>query len=278
MLAGKTISECLKQGVLLSEVSETPRLEIELFLSEILQKDRSFLFTWPEYSLNSEQLLKLDSLIERRAKGEPVAHLLGHREFWTLDLDVTPTTLIPRSDTELLVEIAIEKLSSQAELLDLGTGTGAVALAIASELPELKVSATDIDQESVALAKRNAAKHSISNITIFQSDWFQQVNGRFDVIVSNPPYIEENDVHLSRGDLRFEPRRALVSGADGLEDIRHISDKAKQFLKPNGWLMFEHGWKQGPAVREILSYAGFLGIETRTDLGGNERVSLGYLL
>jgi len=270
-----TVAECLRLSAELSAVSDSARLDIELLLCEVLEKNRSFLFTWPDYLLSASELESFQQMVTRRKQGEPVAHILGHRAFWTLDLDVSPTTLIPRPDTELLVELALEKAAASASILDLGTGTGAVALALASELSNARVSASDVDKASVALAQSNAEKHQLNNVCCFQSNWFSSVEGKFDIIVSNPPYIEAADKHLTQGDLKFEPERALVSGEDGLDDIRIIAAEAQKFLKNSAWLLLEHGWNQGGRVRALLLDNGYVDVETRSDLGGNERVSLG---
>jgi release factor glutamine methyltransferase len=260
----------------LATISDSARLDIELFLCEVLSKDRSYLFTWPEHELNDVQFARFSDMLSRRLKGEPVAHILGHREFWSLDLLVSPTTLIPRADTELLVETALEKTQPNDCVLDLGTGTGAIALALAKERPDCKIDACDIDQASIDLAQRNAERHAIANVRFYQSDWFSSIHmdKQYDVILSNPPYIEEADRHLSQGDLRFEPKRALVSGKDGLDDIRIILEQAPRYLVQGGWLLIEHGWNQAHAVRALFQQADFAHVETRSDLGGNERVSL----
>ena len=234
--------------------------------------------------------LKLTALLDRRLKGEPIAYILGEKEFWSLPLNVSEGTLIPRPDTEILVEkalqIALEKLeenSPHLRILDLGTGTGAIALALASELSpicqkkaiQLDVIGVDLMPEVVKLAQSNAEKNQLK-VQFFQSRWFEHVEGPFDIIVSNPPYIDENDEHLSQGDVRFEPRSALVAGKNGLADLRHLIEYAPVYLKDNGYLLLEHGWKQGEEVRSIFWQNHWQGVATIRDYGDNERVTLGY--
>jgi len=214
--------------------------------------------------------------VQRRRDGEPVAYITGHRGFWTLDLEVTPATLIPRPETELLVELALARMTPKANVADLGTGSGAIALAMARECPTASVVATDASIDALAVAERNATKHGIRNVRFAHGDWLAPLAGeRFDLIVSNPPYIEADDPHLGQGDLRFEPASALASGADGLDDIRRIVAQARDHLAPGGWLLMEHGWNQGAAVRAVLSAAGYRDVLTVQDLEQRDRVSGG---
>lgn len=257
--------------------SPTPRLDAELLLAHALGKSRSYLHTWPERELDARQLERYQAAIVRRQAGEPVAYILGQQGFWSLELEVASHTLIPRPDTELLVETVLALLpDTPAALLDLGTGTGAIALALASERPAWRLTGVDRVPEAVALAERNRARLKLSNANFAESHWFSALVGhRFQLIVSNPPYIAADDRHLAEGDVRFEPSSALVAGADGLDDIRLIIQQAPGYLEAGGWLLLEHGFDQAAAVRELLSARGFSAVESRRDLGGQERISLG---
>lgn len=257
--------------------SPTPRLDAELLLANALGKSRSYLHTWPERELEAEQLERYQAAIVRRQAGEPVAYILGQQGFWSLDLEVASHTLIPRPDTELLVETVLALLpATPAALLDLGTGTGAIALALASERPAWRLTGVDRVPDAVALAERNRARLNLNNASFIASHWFSALAGqRYQLIVSNPPYIVADDRHLAEGDVRFEPISALVAGADGLDDIRLIIAQAPEYLEAGGWLLLEHGFDQAAAVRELLSARGFSAVESRRDLGGHERISLG---
>tara|TARA_Y100001937_G_scaffold7706_2_gene9751 strand:+ start:163 stop:996 length:834 start_codon:yes stop_codon:yes gene_type:complete len=257
--------------------SPTPRLDAELLLAAALGKPRSYLRTWPERELDADQLGLFRSHLQRRRQGEPVAYILGHQGFWSLDLEVAPHTLIPRPDTELLVESALALLpATPLAALDLGTGTGAIALALASERPGWQVTGVDRVEDAVALAERNRQRLQLDNVRFLHSHWFSALAGQcFGLILSNPPYIRADDRHLDQGDVRFEPSSALVAGADGLDDIRAIIQAAPQYLLAGGWLLLEHGFDQTEAVRELLATAGFSEAHSRRDLGGHERISLG---
>ncbi|NWA05236.1 peptide chain release factor N(5)-glutamine methyltransferase [Pseudomonas gingeri] len=259
--------------------SPTARLDAELLLAAALGKSRSYLHTWPEKIVSSEAALAFSGFLQRRRGGEPVAYILGQQGFWKLDLEVAPHTLIPRPDTELLVEAALELLpATPGKVLDLGTGSGAIALALASERPAWRVTAVDRVLEAVALAERNRQRLGLDNATVLSSHWFGALEGqRFDLIISNPPYIASADPHLAQGDVRFEPASALVAGADGLDDLRLIIAQAPTYMEHDGWLMLEHGYDQADAVRELLSAQGFSEVHSRTDLGGHQRISLGRL-
>mgnify|MGYP006199186603 CR=1 FL=1 len=232
--------------------SPTARLDAELLLAAALGKSRSYLHTWPEKIVSSEHALAFAGYLQRRRAGEPVAYILGQQGFWKLDLEVAPHTLIPRPDTELLVEAALELLpATPVKVLDLGTGSGAIALALASERPQAQVLATDASSAALAVAARNAARHELGNVRFAEGghDWYAPLHGeRFDLIASNPPYIASDDPHLQQGDLRFEPATALASGVDGLDDIRRIIVGGGDHLQPGGWLLIEHGWDQGDAI------------------------------
>jgi release factor glutamine methyltransferase len=257
--------------------SPTPRLDAELLLAAALGKPRSYLRTWPERELDGEQLTRFQASLQRRRQGEPVAYILGHQGFWSLDLEVAPHTLIPRPDTELLVETALELLpATPLSALDLGTGTGAIALALASERPAWQVTGVDRVEDAVALAERNRQRLQLGNARFLHSYWFSALSGeRYGLILSNPPYIRADDQHLDQGDVRFEPSSALVAGRDGLDDIRVIIQAAPAHLLPGGWLLLEHGFDQAEAVRELLVAGGFAEVHSRRDLGGHERISLG---
>lgn len=273
-----TIIASLLRGAQLPD-SPTARLDIELLLAAAIGKSRSYLHTWPERIVSSEAAATFATYLQRRSEGEPVAYILGQQGFWKLDLEVAPHTLIPRPDTELLVEVALELLpATPLQVLDLGTGSGAIALALASERGGWQVTAVDRVPEAVALAERNRQRLQLDNARVLASHWFDALPGqRFALIVSNPPYIAEQDPHLAAGDVRFEPSSALVAGSDGLDDLRQIITQAPQHLLPGGWLLLEHGYDQAAVVRELLARHGFEQIQSRTDLGGHERISLGRL-
>ena len=257
--------------------SPTARLDVELLLAAAIGKSRSYLHTWPEKIVSSEDALTFSGYLQRRRSGEPVAYILGQQGFWKLDLEVAPHTLIPRPETELLVEAALELLpATPAQILDLGTGSGAIALALASERPAWQVTAVDRVLEAVALAERNRQRLHLHNATVLSSHWFSALQGhRFDLIISNPPYIADNDPHLVAGDVRFEPASALVAGHDGLDDLRLIIAESPAHLNDGGWLLLEHGYDQALAVRDLLLNQGFAGVHSRIDLGGHERITLG---
>ena len=286
------------------------RIEVQCLLQAVLQVNRAYLLTHPEQQLNAEQHARYVALFERRLSGEPIAYLLGEREFFGLMFKVTPDTLIPRPETELLVELALQRIpsppapditashstrlpkdSSQVvgylpqageggifRVLDLGTGSGAVALAIAHARPAAEVLACDASHAALEVARANAQRLGIANVAFVQSDWFAALDAqRFDLIVTNPPYIAARDPHLQQGDVRFEPPSALASGDDGLRDIRHIATHAHVYLQPGGWLLLEHGYTQAAQVRELLRQARFGEVFSAQDLAGIERVSGGRI-
>lgn len=255
------------------------RRDAEILIAHALGMTRAGLFAHADHLLSEEEAARCLRLIEARMRGEPVAYLMGEREFWSLKLVVTPDVLIPRHETELLVELAIDLLPTSIDglrVLDLGTGSGAAALAIAKERPRVEVWAVDSSRAALQVAESNAARLGIGNVHFLHSDWFSALPAdlRFDVIVSNPPYVAEDDAHLQQGDLRFEPRMALTSGADGLSAIRHIIRAAPEYLQRGGLLLFEHGQDQGEAVRDLFAVEGFVDVETRQDDESRERISL----
>jgi len=276
-----TIASALQQAAArLEAVSDSPRLDAELLLCRVLGRERSYLFTWPEQALDETQRDAFEALLVRREKGEPIAHILGRREFWSLELGVSADTLIPRPETELLVEAALARIPKDAEwrIADLGTGSGAIALAIASERPRCQLVAVERSAAALAVAQENAREHGITNVEFVAGDWFEPLAGQqFQMIISNPPYIPQSDPHLQQGDVRFEPLTALVSGDDGLDDIRHLITVSKKYLRAPGWLLLEHGHDQGPRVITLLSKENFQHVENLTDLVGNDRVAIGAL-
>lgn len=261
--------------------SDSALLDAQVLLAFVLGKETIYLITWPERDISAQQKAHFESLIEQRVNGHPVAHLVGLREFWSLPLKVNNSTLIPRPDTEVLVEVTLniilEKNYLDAHILDLGTGTGAIILALASELPKAHCVAVDFSEQAVKLATENRDNLELKQVQIYQSDWFENVHECFDVIVSNPPYIDANDKHLHLGDVRFEPLSALVANEQGLSDIRHICEQAKNYLNNAGCLLFEHGFEQAELVSHILHENGFTGIRTEQDYANNDRVTLGFL-
>jgi release factor glutamine methyltransferase len=256
---------------------ESPKRDAEILLGFVTGRSRTFIMAFGETSLTASELEELEALLARREQGEPVAYLVGEREFWSLSLSVSPATLIPRPDTECLVEQALLRLpASPQKVLDLGTGTGAVALAIASERPDCQLTGVDLQPEAVKLAQHNAQKLAISNASFVQGSWFAPVAGQqFAVIVSNPPYIDAADPHLAEGDVRFEPASALVADNAGLADLQTLIEHAPQHLLPGGWLLLEHGWQQAQEVQQLFRQAGYHQVATVKDYGGNDRVSLG---
>ncbi len=283
------------------------RIEVQMLLQQVLGVSRAHLLAHPEQALNEAQEASCRTLLQRRLAGEPLAYILGEREFFGLNFRVTRATLIPRPETELLVELALQRIPSppaplpqvgegrsasplpltgeggrQAgrgfRVLDLGTGSGAIALSIAHARPDIEVTAVDASQEALDVARENARRLNIGNVRLLRSDWLSTLAGeRFDLIVSNPPYIAENDAHLAQGDLRFEPRGALASGTDGMDDIRRIVAGAKEHLNRGGWLLFEHGYDQAERARERLGAAGYAEVFSAHDLAGIERVSGGMI-
>lgn len=268
------IDDAIEWAKFLLVSSDSALLDAQILLAHVLEKETVYLMTWPERDISAEQKQAFESLVEQRINGVPVAYLTGTREFWSLPLKVNDSTLIPRPDTEVLVETALSYCKPQSRILDLGTGSGAIILALASERPKTNCFAVDFNKEAVKLAQENSDSLNINNVTFLQSDWFENVQGCFDVIVSNPPYIDENDKHLNEGDVRFEPSSALVAGECGLADIRLIAMQARGYLSDNGCLLIEHGFEQGESVREILLALEYDNVKTIKDYGDNERVTL----
>jgi release factor glutamine methyltransferase len=255
-------------------------MEARLLLQQVLGVNRAWLIAHANDALQTNRDGEFQALLTRRLAGEPIAYLMQQREFYGLTLRVSPATLIPRADSETLVDAALEKIphptTKPITVLDLGTGSGAIALAIAHNRPQAKVLAVDASDAALTVAQHNASQLKLSNVQFALSDWYANLaKQRFDVIVSNPPYIAKNDPHLSQGDLRFEPLSALAAGVDGLDDIRQITQQGLIHLMPQGWLMLEHGYDQGAAVRELMAEAGLVEITSKQDLGGNDRVTLG---
>ena len=260
----------------LLESSSSARLDAELLLAHCLGKQRSYLYTWPEKTLSStQQATYLDSL-NHRQDNYPIAYITGQQEFWSLTLKVTQDVLIPRADTELLVETALEKILKvdNPKILELGTGSGAIALALATERPDSEIIATDLSAKALEVAEINKQNLAIDNIRNIQSNWFESIpQTTFDLIVSNPPYIDPADEHLIGG-IRHEPLQALTAENNGLSDLEHIANNAQRFLKNEGWLILEHGHDQGALVSEILKKAAYQKISCLSDLGCNDRINV----
>lgn len=259
---------------------DSARIEIQCLLQQVLNVPRAWLLAHSEHYPNETEQIRYHELLQRRLRGEPVAYLLGEREFFGLMFKVTPATLIPRPETELLVELVLPRIPQQGlcRVLDLGTGSGAIALALAHARPDVEVLGCDASTTALAVAHANAQQLAIANAAFIHSNWFEAFTAqKFNIIVSNPPYIAAGDPHLARGDVRFEPISALVSGGDGLHDIRHIAAHAPDYLEPGGWLLLEHGYDQAAQVRELLQQAGFDVVFSACDLAGIERVSGGRI-
>ena len=256
-------------------------VDARVLLCHVMQRDAAYLIAHAEEALDPQRAGAFDALAARRAAGEPIAYITGTREFFGLEFRVTPAVLVPRPETELLVELALARIAQEQEcqVLDLGAGSGCVAISIARHRSRARVTAIDCSTEALALARENAQVHGIRDVVFAPGEWFDPVPGeRFDLIVANPPYVAEDDPHLARGDLRFEPRIALVAGADGLDAIRAIVAGAERHLVPRGWLLLEHGYEQGATCRALLQTAGFRGVGSWRDLAGHERVSGGWKL
>lgn len=272
-----SVAQALQAAVRqLGDVSDSARLDAEVLLAETLGKDRTWLFTWPDQTLSASQQSHFDDLLTRRGNGEPVAYLVGYREFFGHRFLVSPVTLIPRPDTELLVETALAELDTQAPLTvaDLGTGTGAIAISLALACPSWRLVGVDLTRDIVDLAERNCAALGATNVELRQGSWLAPVPERLDAVVANPPYIRDCDPHLQQGDVRFEPPSALVAGEDGLDDLRAIARQSRAALNVGGLLLVEHGHDQGEAVRALFAAEGYQHPRTLADLAGNDRVTL----
>lgn len=262
----------------LVDCSPSANLDSQVLLSHVLQKNSAHLIAWPEKNLSDQQLDSFQALINERQQGKPVAHLTGEREFWSLIFKVNDSTLIPRPETETLIEYILEKFGDQQniKLLDMGTGTGAIAIALASEKPQWNITACDISPQALQLAEKNSLNNQTNNINFIQSDWFSHIQTHdFDIIVSNPPYIANDDPHLLVGDVRFEPQSALSAGATGMDDIEHLCQHANKHLKKNAWLIIEHGYNQKQLVSDCFTKNGFTQIEQKQDLSGHTRMTAG---
>lgn len=275
----RTIESLLTEAAeSLAAISESPRLDAEVLLCHCLQKPRSYLRAWPEKTPEAQQLADYRHCIEKRRQGLPVAYITGRREFWSRDFLVSPEVLIPRPDTELLIELCLELMpyDKPCKLIDLGTGSGIIAVTLATERPLTEVVACDRSAAALATARRNAEHHRSDNIRFIQSNWFEAINETdFDLVVSNPPYIAADDPHLQQGDVRHEPDSALIASEQGLRDIRQLAEQAKHHLKAAGHLLIEHGYNQQHAVQAIFRANRYQQVTTHTDLGGNPRVTSG---
>lgn len=268
-----SLADACKQ---LTDISDSALLDAEVLLCHVLKKNRSHLRAWPEKQLQAEQNTAFIKLIEQRRQGTPIAYITGHREFWSRDFKVSPAVLIPRPDTELLIELSLDLLSNKSNprIIDLGTGSGIIAITLAAERPDLEVIATDLSNEALEIARHNAKVHQLQNIQFLQSSWFSAVSPcRFDLVISNPPYIDRNDIHLTQGDVRFEPDNALIAEEQGLKDIKNIVENARYYLAPLGTLLIEHGYDQQAAVQTIFKQFKYTTIKTHKDLSGNPRVT-----
>lgn len=271
------IAELIQQAQQRLSHSDSARLDAELLLAKVLDKPHSYLLTWPERQVSLDQQQQFEQLLSAREQGQPVAYLLGQREFWSLSLAVNNSTLIPRPETEHLVEAVLAlQLPEQARVVDLGCGTGAIALALKSERPQWQITAVERDARALALAQRNAEQLGLA-LEFCASDWFSAlpVAQQFDVVVSNPPYIDAADPHLLQGDVRFEPRSALVAEQHGLADLAQLIAQAPNYLRSGGWLLLEHGWQQGAAVRQLFEQQGYKQVSSQHDYAKLERISSG---
>lgn len=272
----RTILHLIKEGENTLCGNDVPRMEAEMLLAHTLGKERSYLRAWPEQVVPPEHMNQYRHHLGRRRQGHPIAYLTGRQEFWSLELAVNEHTLIPRPETELLVEHALENipLDQHLDIADLGTGSGAIALAIAKERPRCRIHASDVSQDTLTVAENNARRHQLNNVRFYQGHWFDAFDQqRFHMVLSNPPYIAEHDVHLTQGDLRYEPRTALTCGLSGLEAIIQIVKSAKLFMHPNAWLYLEHGYQQADEIRKILIDQSYAAVKTLRDLNRHERVT-----
>lgn len=273
------IQQALAEGARQLTGTDSPEVDSRYLLCHVLACQNSYLFTWPDKELTPEQQQHYQQYLQQRCQGQPIAYITGTRGFWSLDLDVNNATLIPRPETELLVELALDKIQAGMTVADLGTGSGAIALAIATERKGITLIACDASVEALSVAKANAERCVGGAIHFWQGEWLSAIQAKtVDIVVSNPPYIEQDDPHLSQGDVRFEPLSALVSGETGLDDIKSIINQAAEaVLKPQGWLLLEHGYQQAVPVRQCMEQAGFTAVQSVKDFAGNDRVTLGQL-
>ena len=276
-----TVTELLQKAEQDINCSSSARLDAEILLCDVMRFNRSKIYSHPDQPVADEKLTLFKSLIEQRRQGHPIAHLTGKKEFWSLELAINEDTLIPRPETECLVETSLQLIPDDKEcnILDLGTGSGAIAIAIASERPHCNIIATDINANALAMAKKNAAFHGLTNIQFLVSDWYKNIPAQtFDLIVSNPPYIKQDDEHLSQGDVRFEPKLALIAGTDGMQAINIILELAKTYLARDARLLVEHGYDQKELVRHGFLVNGFNQVTTIQDLSGQDRITYGHTL
>lgn len=275
-----TIQNCLTRAAdCLTSVSDSPHLDSEVLLAFVLEKNRSYLRGWNDKKLNESMVIYFESLLSQRLDGVPIAYLIGTREFWSRNFIVSPDVLIPRPDTELLIELCLAQIpvNQALNILDLGTGSGAIAVTLAAERPTAKIIAVDLSTSALAIAQQNAHQHHCKNIEFILSNWFSAVPKiKFDLIISNPPYISADDEHLTQGDVRFEPKSALIAAENGLSDIRIIATASKRYLKPFGQVLFEHGYNQAEDVQIILQSLNYKNVQTYLDLSGMERVTMGF--
>jgi release factor glutamine methyltransferase len=274
-----TIKTLLAQAAkALTSHSDSPLLDAEVLLGFVLGKPRAYLRAWCDNTLTHQQLAAFSDLIKQRQQGTPIAYLKGTREFWSRDFTVTPDVLIPRPDTELLIELSLELFTKNqaVKIIDLGTGSGIIAVTLAAERPDAFITAVDASLAALSIAKHNARQHGLINIEFHQSDWFTNVpKSLFDLVISNPPYIDSDDEHLKQGDVRFEPKNALIAKDHGLSDIQIIADKARNYLKPAGHLLVEHGYNQAPQVQAIFNALAYDKVQSYQDLSGQPRVTYG---
>ena len=273
-----TVTELLQKAEQSINCSDSARLDAEILFCDVMQFDRTRIYSHPEQIVPDDKSALFQSLIQQRQQGRPIAHLTGKKEFWSLELTINEDTLIPRPETELLVETALQIIPDDTifNVLDLGTGSGAIAIAIASERPDCNIVATDINANALTMAKKNAETYQLKNIELYISDWYRDIPLQpFDLIVSNPPYIKQDDEHLSQGDVRFEPEIALVAGADGMQAINMILENAKNYLASDAYLLIEHGYDQGSLVEEAFLKHAFKQLKTFQDLSGQDRMTIG---
>ncbi len=272
------IQSAIALGIKTLKLSSTSRLDTEVLLAHLLKKNTAYLRTWPEKDLSDTQESTFQALLDQRLAGQPIAYLVGEREFWSRSFIVSSDVLIPRPDTELLIDI-IQTLFSPTQAfsaLDMGTGSGAIAVTLACEFNKANIMAIDASNKALLIAQKNITRHRVNNVQLIKSDWFNEIRHvRVDLIVSNPPYIDKLDPHLSNGDLRFEPNSALISDQHGLQDIKQIINGASEHLNTHGFLLFEHGYQQGRDVHNLLELAGFKGIKGFKDIQGHIRATLG---